>query len=67
MLDTLTEKTTDKAVELLIHIVKRKGPDGELSNETLCGKLWDHPVVTSKNICPECEEVAKKEGHQWRA
>ena len=66
MLETLTEKTTGKAVELMVHIIKRK-PNGDMGDETLCGKLWDHPVVTSKNICPECEEVAKKEGHKWQA
>ena len=63
---TKTKPVSSKPVELLIHIIKRK-PNGDMEDKTLCGKLWDHPVVTSKNICEECQDIAKREGHDWRA
>ncbi len=65
MIQTETKPVISKPTELLIHIIKRK-PDGAMGDKTLCGKLWDHPVVTSDNICPECEDIAKREGHKWR-
>lgn len=63
---TKTKPVTSKRQELLIHIIQRN-KDGSMKDETLCGKLWDHPVVTSKEICPECEEIAERDGHKWRA
>lgn len=65
VVDTEVTPTTDNPTKLMIHIVKRK-PDGSMGDETLCGKLWDHPVVTAKDICEECQDVAKKEGHDWK-
>ena len=56
-----TKTVTSKRVELLI---KRK-PDGSMEDKTLCGRLWDHPVVTAKNICEECKKVAARNGYDW--
>ena len=66
IVDTETTPVVSTPTELLIHIVKRND-DGSLKDETLCGKLWDHPVVSAKEICEECQEVAKREGHDWKA
>jgi len=66
MIETETKPTTIKKTKLLIHIIKRK-PNGDMENKTLCGKLWDHPVVTAKDICEECKEIAERDGHKWRA
>ncbi len=61
-----TELETTKRTPLLIHIVKRD-KSGNMEDETLCGKRWDHLVVTTKNVCPCCEEIAKRDNHRWRA
>ena len=68
MIETKTQATpsTGNAVELLIHIVGRN-PDGSMKDETLCGKMWDHPVQTAIDICEECKEVAARDGHKWEA
>lgn len=48
-----------QAKDLLIHIVPRD-EDGNMTDKTLCGKLWDKPVETSKNICEECKRIARE-------
>lgn len=64
MLETKTKPIVDTPVELLIHIIKRDD-SGEMEDKTLCGKLWDRPVVSSKNICSECKEIAERKGYKW--
>lgn len=65
MIETKVKPSTGNTTKLLIHIVKRK-PDGSMCDETLCGKMWDHPVVNSKDFCEECLEIAERDGHDWR-
>ncbi len=60
------QPVTGSPTKLLIHIIKRKS-NGQLGDKTLCGKLWDHPVQTAKDICEECQEIAKRDGHDWKA
>ena len=63
---TKTKPVTDNSTKLMIHIVQRDENDN-MKDKTLCGKLWDHPVVITKEICPECKEIAKRDNHDWRA
>jgi len=67
VIETKTKTVIGSPTELLIHIIKRDKSNGPLGDKTLCGKLWDHQVVTAKDICPECKEVAERDGHKWKA
>lgn len=64
--ETKPEMVTGSPTKLLIHIVKRKGPGGEMEDKALCGEMWDHPVMNSKDYCKKCIEIAERDGHDWR-
>ena len=69
MIKTITKATlsTGNSQKLVVHIVERTSPGGSLKDTALCGKMWDRMANTAKDLCEECEEIAAKNGHDWRA
>lgn len=45
--------------KLLVHIVPRDD-EGNMTDKTLCGEMWDKPLEQSNNICPECKRIARE-------
>lgn len=45
---------------LKVHIVQRD-EKGDMTERTLCGKLWDKPLPNVKqDLCEECERIYKE-------
>lgn len=59
--------SSGKGQELVVHIIERKHENGPLKDRALCGKLWDKPVGTTRNLCEDCERIANRDAHDWRA
>jgi hypothetical protein len=59
--ETKTVTETKTPTKMLVHIIP-KDKNGDMEDKALCGKLWDHPVMTAKEICKACVKIAKERG-----